>query len=331
MGPRWAFTTATITATIRKGFVHSTSECKRALAWSSPTSSSLPSSLSRARTDSRGENLDRGVGPFTEAIELQSDKVLDGEVWRLATYAFAHDSVRITPIIFNILFVIWIGRQIEDIYGWKEFLSFYLLVGLMAGVAFLGACAASQQDGILMGARGSITAVLVLYALHFPRRMVCGYVPFWFIAIVYVMNDSLGFMAGYRNPAAFACHAVAGVFALLYHHYSLRVSTWLPGVPSRASTRRRPQTKLQIFREPAGEEAAPAPASAPSSHPKPTTATAPVSGTATQAEMDEQLEAKLDEVLQKMKKHGRESLTEEEQAVLFRASEIYKKRRKMGE
>ena len=48
--------------------------------------------------------------------------------------------------------------------------------------------------------------------------------------------------------------------------------------------------------------------------------------------MDEQLEAKLDEVLEKVKKQGQDSLTDDERAVLFRASEIYRKRRKqLGE
>jgi hypothetical protein len=44
-------------------------------------------------------------------------------------------------------------------------------------------------------------------------------------------------------------------------------------------------------------------------------------------DVDEQLEAKLDAVLQKVSQHGKESLTESEREILLRASEIYKKRR----
>jgi hypothetical protein len=43
---------------------------------------------------------------------------------------------------------------------------------------------------------------------------------------------------------------------------------------------------------------------------------------------DEQLEAKLDAVLEKVSKHGQESLTPEEREILVKASELYKKRRK---
>ena len=48
------------------------------------------------------------------------------------------------------------------------------------------------------------------------------------------------------------------------------------------------------------------------------------------ASVDEHLEAKLDEVLQKVQRHGKESLTDGEREILLKASEIYKKRRRPG-
>jgi hypothetical protein len=43
--------------------------------------------------------------------------------------------------------------------------------------------------------------------------------------------------------------------------------------------------------------------------------------------IDEHLEAKLDQVLEKVLRSGRESLTKEETQILLKASEVYKKRR----
>ena len=43
--------------------------------------------------------------------------------------------------------------------------------------------------------------------------------------------------------------------------------------------------------------------------------------------MDEHLEAKLDAVLEKLTRSGKESLTDAERQVLLQASEIYKRRR----
>ena len=46
------------------------------------------------------------------------------------------------------------------------------------------------------------------------------------------------------------------------------------------------------------------------------------------AARDEHFEAKVDAVLEKVSKHGQDTLTPEERALLFQASERYKKRRK---
>jgi hypothetical protein len=42
---------------------------------------------------------------------------------------------------------------------------------------------------------------------------------------------------------------------------------------------------------------------------------------------DEQLEAKMDAILEKISRAGKESLTESERQVLLRASEVFKRRR----
>ena len=45
------------------------------------------------------------------------------------------------------------------------------------------------------------------------------------------------------------------------------------------------------------------------------------------AEADEQMEAKVDAVLEKVARLGQDSLTETEKQILLRASEVYKRRR----
>src|SRR5262245_19545690 len=50
-----------------------------------------------------GTNLRSGDGPFTEALLLDPSLVIHGEVWRLLTHAFLHDSSGSMPwhIILN--------------------------------------------------------------------------------------------------------------------------------------------------------------------------------------------------------------------------------------
>src|SRR5262245_22437518 len=68
------------------------------------------------------------AGPFTDALKLNVDAVLHGQVWRLLTYAFLHDpGVGLAPgqfywhIVFNMLFLYWFGRDLEEMYGPREF------------------------------------------------------------------------------------------------------------------------------------------------------------------------------------------------------------------
>src|SRR5688572_7914722 len=52
--------------------------------------------------------------PFTDALLLSVPAVLSGEVWRLLTYAFLHSTNDIFHIVWNMLFLFWFGRQVED-------------------------------------------------------------------------------------------------------------------------------------------------------------------------------------------------------------------------
>src|SRR5262245_19530027 len=52
-------------------------------------------------------NIRIGHGAFTEALLLDPDKVVEGQVWRLLTYAFLHDTSDPLHIIFNLL-VLWL-------------------------------------------------------------------------------------------------------------------------------------------------------------------------------------------------------------------------------
>jgi hypothetical protein len=53
----------------------------------------------------------------------------------------------------------------------------------------------------------------------------------------------------------------------------------------------------------------------------------PVTVGATAPPDEEQLEAKMDAILEKISRSGKESLTESERQVLLRASEVFKRRR----
>ncbi len=248
--------------------------------------------------------------PVTQWLVLDVASVRDHwQVWRLLTYAFLHDPDSIWHIIFNLLFLWWFGNELESIYGSWEFLAFYLISAVLGGLAFL--VQYFNARGICLGASGAVTAVMVLYALHFPRRVILLFfflpVPIWLLVVFQVAVDMLGFMGGARDGVAFVVHLAGAAFGLVYFKLHWRVLNWLPDLSAWRLGRNRPS--LRVY-QPEAEETP-----------------VPVAAAPAAPEVDEQLEAKLDAVLEKVARFGQASLTDTERAILLRASEVYNRRR----
>ena len=73
----------------------------------------------------------------TDWLILNTSQVLHGQVWRLLTGAFLHDPNSWMHIFFNMLFLWWFGHEVENIYGGKEFLAFYLAAALISSLAYV--------------------------------------------------------------------------------------------------------------------------------------------------------------------------------------------------
>jgi len=106
------------------------------------------------------------LNPLAEGFNFQ--------VWQLITYQFMHGSF--THILFN-MFALWMfGMEIENYWGTKKFLTYYLLCGVVAGLfqlfltPLLGSSAA-----VTIGASGAVYGVLIAFGLMFPNRLIFLY------------------------------------------------------------------------------------------------------------------------------------------------------------
>jgi membrane associated rhomboid family serine protease len=246
---------------------------------------------------------------FTEALWLDAGKVLHGEVWRLLSYAFLH-SPDWQHIVFNMLFLWWFGSDVEDLYGPREFLALYLVSAVLGGVVYVLAVVAQLSPPVpCLGASGAVTAVLVLCALHYPDRVILLMfilpVPIWLFVLYQVAKDSITFLSGIQNGTAVTVHLAGAGFAFLYQKRQWRLLKLWAFLRSWPRNRSRP--RLRVYKE----EETPVPVTAAPAGP----------------EIDEQLEAKVDAVLEKVARSGQASLTESERQILLRASEVYKRRR----
>jgi membrane associated rhomboid family serine protease len=278
--------------------------------------------LSRQRPVIDGMTLPFGWvdGPLTSALLLDAEKVFSGQVWRLLTYAFLHDTgTGIAPpqgwylhIIFNMWFLWMFGSYVEERYGSREFLAFYLLSALLGGVTYTLGWKLGLNGQWCLGASGAVTATMILCACLYPRLTILLFfvvpVPLWALAAFQVAQDSFGFLSGKNTRTAFTVHLAGAAFAFAYWKLNWRLTQGWPSLSAWRERRTRP--RLRIFDE---EEETPQPV---------TVAAPPLSG-----DVDEQLEAKLDAVLEKVARSGQGSLTDSERQILLRASAIYKKRR----
>ncbi|HLW68751.1 MAG TPA: rhomboid family intramembrane serine protease, partial [Gemmataceae bacterium] len=134
-------------------------------------------------------------GPITRSLDLNAKDVLHGQVWRLITHAFLHGDFM--HILINMILLYWFGRDIESVYGGKEFLAFYLTSAVLAGLAFVVASAAGLGSGMqtrAIGASGAVMAVMVLFACHFPLHriwlLLLVPLPIWIVVVLYVAFDA---------------------------------------------------------------------------------------------------------------------------------------------
>lgn len=256
--------------------------------------------------------LDRPAGgaPISNWFALSAQDVLKGEVWRLLTYAFLHSPTSLWHILFNVLLLWWFGSEIEELYGSREFLAFYLLSAIVGGLAYVGWELTQPFMGPgAIGASGAVTATMVLFCFHYPHRKILLFfvlpVPVWLLVVFMVATDAFSLLGNIETHVAVACHLGGALFGFLYYRYQWRLLDLWSGF--RGFARRTSQPRLRIYREEPEMSAMPAMTAASGS--------------------DEQLEAKLDVVLEKVARSGKESLTETEREILLRASELYKRRR----
>jgi membrane associated rhomboid family serine protease len=250
---------------------------------------------------------------FTDALILVPERVMSGEVWRLLTYAFLHDTSTWTHIVFNMWFLWIFGGPVEEVLGRWEFLAFYLVSALLGGMAYTLQAELGWQIGPnfpCLGASGAVTAVTVMCALHYPSMTILLMfvlpVPIWGLVVFQVLQDSFGLLGGVGR-VAYSVHLAGAAFAGLYYKLHWRLIGFLPRFGSWSVPRSRP--RLRVFSEPDDAR-------------EPVAVAGPPLG-----DVDEQLEAKVDAVLAKVARSGQSSLSDTEKQILLRASEIYKKRR----
>jgi hypothetical protein len=206
----------------------------------------------------------------------------------------------------------WIvGREMESLYGSRDFLAFYLGAAIFSTLVWV---LLNELAGNLLvtmiGASGAVMGVVMLYTLYYPRREILLVVipmPMWLLLAIYLFFPLLPATGGGR--IAIESHFAGAAFGFLFKQFDLRWSRLVSGRVFRP--------RLRIFTPVPREQTR-----SRSSNPSRTSAS--VGGSTKSGSVsvlpEEQLDARLDEVLAKIAREGRSGLTDEELRVLQEAS-----------
>lgn len=247
--------------------------------------------------------LTSGNQAVTRALEMAPGDILERfQVWRLITYAFCHDDHGLSHIFWNMYVLYLVGPRMESRYGTREFVWFYFTAAFASGLVYILLSLVLGQINPVIGASGAVTAVFIVYALHYPREVWRLFFIFpievrWLCLakIAFDLFPVLRALGGAQmtGQVAYACHLGGWLFGYLYY-----LNQWrLDGLFGRASLpklpKRQRKSHLKVY-NPQRDSA--------------------------------EIEARMDEILQKISAQGESSLTDEEREILTDASRRLRKR-----
>jgi membrane associated rhomboid family serine protease len=245
---------------------------------------------------------------FEDWLEASPEAIFQhGRIWQLWTATFLH--ANIWHILGNMWFLWLVGREMESLYGSRDFLAFYLLAGGVSTLGWAVIAALSGPGGMerhMLGASGAVMAVVTLYTLFYPRREILFFflsMPMWVLLGIYLLFP----LFGDNGKVAYQAHLMGAAFAFCFKQFDLR---W-----SRLVTARIRRPRLRIF--------TPMPVDQSRTRPPGSSRAAESMGAKSSSVTvlpEEQLDARLDEVLAKIAREGRGGLTEEDHRVLQEAS-----------
>lgn len=241
--------------------------------------------------------------PFIDWLALPADpQTLLLRPWTLFTYMFLHFDF--LHILFNLLWLYWMGQIFLEYFNPAKLLTLYLLGGLAGGVFYIlgynlfPVFAESLGGARLLGASASVIAIVTALAMHAPNHTIhllfIGPLRIKYIALISVLLYVIGISS--TNAGGNLAH-LGGAFWGVVYILQLRRGfdqskgiSWLSGWLKRLFT---PKPKVRVtYRKPAND--------------------------LEYNRMKNQEQERMNEILEKISKSGYGSLSKEEKEILFR-------------
>ncbi|MCG3139147.1 MAG: Rhomboid protease GlpG [Phycisphaerae bacterium] len=223
---------------------------------------------------------------------MYTPAVQAGQVWRLITSMFLHDTHSLWHIIFNMWSLYMFGAHLEAQWGRRKFFLVYMICGLLGGLLYMVLNITGWlEPRLAIGASGAILGIIGACSILYPRMMVIVFIiPMrlrtlsWVMLVIYTMN----ILQKGVNAGGDAAH-IAGLLAGAGYAWFTRRSLFTP--PAWETSR---VIKVKVV---------------------PTNTQQNF-----QQSVDQSLQGEVDRILQKISTQGITSLTDDEKQILKRAS-----------
>jgi len=248
------------------------------------------------------EQLFRGFG--NSSIYLFADKYLKLSAylpnilvhfWTPVTYMFMHASI--FHILFNMLWLYWMGQIFEEYLGNKRTIGLYLMGGLAGALFYVAALNLlpaftslnAAQGSSIVGASAGVMAIVVATATLLPNYtislMFIGPVKLKWLVVFYLVFDFLSIIG--PNAGGEIAHLGGALIGFVYIKQLQKGNDWVGGIAKLF----KPKPKLKVVSNNMGKNA--------SDYPR---------------------QEEIDRILDKISQSGYNSLSKQEREILSRAS-----------
>lgn len=161
--------------------------------------------------------------------------ITDFWVWQPLTYMFLHDT-NVFHVFFNMLLLWWFGSELENRWGSRFFLKYYLISGVGAGIIYLIGVSlyylvtdkTLPMNVPVVGASGAIFGILLAYGLIFGEKIIYFMMIFpmkakFFVLIIGLIEAMTLLSDGFTSRVANLCHLGGILSGYLYLYFHSRI------------------------------------------------------------------------------------------------------------
>lgn len=215
--------------------------------------------------------------------------------WTPLTYMFMHDGI--LHILFNMLWLYWMGQIFEEYLGNKRTIGLYIMGGLAGGVAYLLSYnllpaftnVHAALNSSIVGASASVMAIVAATATLLPNYTISliliGPIKLKWLVLAMLIIDFLLIVR--TNPGGEISHLGGALLGFVYIKQLQKGHDWVGGIGGLF----KPKSNLKVVTKNTGKNSAERPR-----------------------------QEDVDRILDKISQTGYESLNKQEKEILFRAS-----------